>query len=269
MCNRLLVWAQAYVFAYLNDLTIYTHGWKNFRIGPILRGERTKRLYGSFFSAKTCRIKYALTSKKSMVVEPKVEKLYHKNTNQTFVFNTVPPRKNYFGSLRAYRAIVQQGFSKMVADEIYDQVQDFDTFTVGIHIRLGDFKVGNINTGLSYYKNVAIQLDTYYNGNVNFVVFSDGHKDELVEVLELPNTTLFQSGNDLVDLIQLSKCNVIVVAPLSTYSYWAGFISEAAIILPEDYKNGQIRIEEMSLFEGSIKDYLTYNERRIKNVRAN
>ena len=260
MCNRLLVWARAHVFAELNDLSLFTHGWKNFRLGPLLRGERTKRLYGSFFSVKTCKFKYALKSKKSIVFEPPIEKLKESNTNQTFVFNTLPSKKDYFESLRVHRGIVKQGFYDMVANEIHDQIKAYETFTIGIHIRLGDFKVGKLNTDLSYYKNIAIQLNEYYNSKVNLVIFSDGHQEELAEMLELPNTTIFQSGNDLVDLIQLSKCNVIVAAPLSTYSYWAGFISEADIVLPEDYDNGRIRSKEIGSFEGSIQGFLTFKK---------
>src|SRR5262245_58768639 len=44
--NKLFVWAKAGVFAHLNRLNSMVIGWTYPKIGPLLRGERSLRMYG-------------------------------------------------------------------------------------------------------------------------------------------------------------------------------------------------------------------------------
>ncbi|MDP5015756.1 MAG: hypothetical protein NWQ43_00310, partial [Dolichospermum sp.] len=50
--NMLLVWARAILFAEFNGLPVLSPNWNEVRIGPWLRGERTKRYYGNLFINK-------------------------------------------------------------------------------------------------------------------------------------------------------------------------------------------------------------------------
>ena len=51
--NKLYVWAQAYSFAHLNQLKVLELGWTQPSLGPIMRRERSNRLYlGQFRSPR-------------------------------------------------------------------------------------------------------------------------------------------------------------------------------------------------------------------------
>jgi hypothetical protein len=43
--NILFVWAKALIFSRLNNLPLEIIGWDKFKLGPWLRGERSKRDY--------------------------------------------------------------------------------------------------------------------------------------------------------------------------------------------------------------------------------
>lgn len=47
--NKMLVWAKAMIFARAHDLPLYTFGWEQFNLGPLLRGERSNRFYTGYF----------------------------------------------------------------------------------------------------------------------------------------------------------------------------------------------------------------------------
>lgn len=47
--NMLFVWARAEVFAYLNQIPVFTSSWTQPRLGPTLRREKGKRIYWRYF----------------------------------------------------------------------------------------------------------------------------------------------------------------------------------------------------------------------------
>ena len=44
LANKLLVWARALVFAKENNYELFVIGWFDFKLGPFLRNEKTKRI---------------------------------------------------------------------------------------------------------------------------------------------------------------------------------------------------------------------------------
>ncbi len=61
-------------------------------------------------------------------------------------------------------------------------------------------------------------------------IFSDGLDYELKEILELDQTNRFHNQNDLVDVITLSKSKILMTTKESSYSYWAAFLSDGAVL---------------------------------------
>ena len=61
LANKLFVWAKAQVFAEVNRLPVYTIGWSYPKIGPLLRGERSMRMYARYFERSSPRALFALS----------------------------------------------------------------------------------------------------------------------------------------------------------------------------------------------------------------
>jgi hypothetical protein len=72
-------------------------------------------------------------------------------------------------------------------------------------------------------------------------IFSDGTDAELVELLALPHVTRAADDLDIVHLALMSKSRVLVMSAGSTFSIWAGFLSEAALIDHYQHRHAPIR----------------------------
>lgn len=114
--------------------------------------------------------------------------------------------------------------------------------TVGIHVRLGDFRTaasdqdlqGAVNTRLpmAWYRHICALLTAAVGEDrLQFLIASDGSRAEVRELLdEFPS--IFSSelpNSDCSDLIALSEADLLICS-LSTFSAWAAFISHAPYI---------------------------------------
>ena len=66
---------------------------------------------------------------------------------------------------------------------------------------------------------------------------------------------LMSEGNpDIVDMVLLSRSEIIVTAKGSTFSYWAGFLSDVPVILHPDHIHNYNRLpsENPELYEGPM-----------------
>lgn len=276
LCNLLLVWSKAFVFAYVNGLPLYVHGWGNIRIGPWIRREKSKRFYGRYFHRNTCHIKHAIICKfnqSALEYEPMLE-MMRSSRRKAYIFNTVPNKGDYFLGLREHRERIVSGFLKMLKSQYINNSYARHKKHIGLHVRRGDFKIVESSvTPLSYFINVVNEIRSIYQSNIPVTIFSDGDESELTDLLDLTNVELYQSGVDITDLITLSKLSIIVPSPGSTFSLWAGFISSADIIVHDGYNNGAIRSTDVSekngLFEGTISDYYKYCNAREDSMNIN
>ena len=119
------------------------------------------------------------------------------------------------------------------------------------HIRRGDFRplasnedfarVGGVQTPNDYFLSVIAGIRRVAGHDVPVTVFSDGSDTELAFILSLPNVTRSQTENDVVDLLLMSRAQVIVPSAGSTFSEWAGFLSDAIIVRHPDHIHAPIR----------------------------
>ena len=267
--NKLFVWARAVVFANENKLPLYIIGLNRIHIGPYLRGEKVKRFYLGQFRRNSFRFKmlyfqHQLT-KTSIKKEPNLKTIAIKD-NTRYVFDQIPSWKNYFESIRSYRLTIKKAFFNALSEKVKRQLDKYDSnIELGIHIRMGDFKTlptggdfklfGATRTPLTYFINCVKKITQLLKLPPKVAIFSDGYKEELREILSLENTTLSDCSADVVDMINLSRCKIIVMSAHSSFSEWAGFLSESPIIKHPDHIHGKIR-EESNLFEGTLSQFL-------------
>lgn len=266
--NRLLVWAKALVFSYLNNTPLYIIGLNKLHIGPLLRNEKSKRFYLSNFRLRVPikdYLVYIVFNKNKALIEPPISKLQKSNRKTLVIFNGVPHYSDYFAGLKPYRNFIKEELFKIASRKTLDKYFNSEIPYIGIHIRMGDFrkvdkvedvnKIGLARTPLYYFIDCINKIRSKYKKNIPVTIFSDGYEDELKEILTLDNVKLFNTENDLADLLVLSKSKIIIVSEGSTFSYWAGFLSEASIIRADISQNYKLRSDSKQ-FEGILQKFL-------------
>lgn len=269
--HSLLVWARAAVFAHLNGLELKAFGWSHFRLGPWLRGERTKRYYGSYFRSDGALVqrlavfaRYRATPGKHTLVNPPVEQLASSELRgkHFVVFDEVPHWSDYFRDVKAHRSFVRESLFSQLEPRIRAAVKSCPRPAIGVHARLGDFRplmpgedfaqVGAVRTPQSYFTGVIESLRSVKGAAAPVTIFSDGRRNELSELLSLPATDLAPPSDDIVDMLFLSRSEVIVTSAGSSFSYWAGFLSDAPIIMHPDHVHRPLRAQSEGLYEGPV-----------------
>lgn len=107
--------------------------------------------------------------------------------------------------------------------------------TIGVHIRLGDFKNPtdqseyrgkfNISLPLDWYFNVCRELRRALGDRLQFLLFSDGAPDQLKAFIDefQPVTTFDLKNTVCSDVLGLAECDLIVCS-VSSYSMLSAFL---------------------------------------------
>jgi hypothetical protein len=242
--NKLLVWARALVFAYQHGLPLSVSGWAEFRIGPYLRGERSKRQYWGYFSNEDnpgLIELIALACAYSPCVEPDMHQVRSPvMPRQVFVFDQVPSWRDYFDGLRGHESLVRPAFAALLNEPYRGVLQEPDVPVVGVHVRRSDFRElspgecfgqnCNVRTPIGYYVDVINSLRHIRGEALPVTVFTDGREEDVRALLALPAVRMAAPANDIVDLLRLSRSRCIVASAGSTFSYWAAYLSDAPVI---------------------------------------
>ncbi len=188
--------------------------------------------------------------------------------NRAFVFGRVPHWANYFGDIREHRNHLRTALDALVTEGVHKQLRSHRSPIVSVHVRRGDFrklrpgedfaKVGLVQTDLKYFISMIRGIRNIAGEHIPITVFSDGTNDELREILSLRGIVRQPPGPAIVDLLLMSRSSVIVASAGSTFSYWAGFLSNAALILHPDHVHAPIRCaaDNDGLFEGGVSGRL-------------
>lgn len=244
LANKILVWANALVFAKENNATLTVTNWVSIFIGPLLRGENSLRLYLGYFNQDSWlkRVQVRLLSKFSKVDRNTTADIFAEETN-FMIFDTYMDWIVFFDRIREHRQFVKHTFfNQLLKKSLREAHEHFDQPTIGVHIRMGDFsKPTNMDrfnheqsvsqqTPIQYFVEVINSLRQQAGKVLPVTVFSDGSKEELVEVLDLEKVQLSNKEKDIEDLLWLSKSKIIVTSATSTFSLFAAYLSDAIIL---------------------------------------
>ncbi len=284
--NQLFPLMNAYMFASLNGLPVIVTGYHSLKLGPYLRNEKSKRRYSGYFIFQKniigeawdkLRI-YSLMKRFETVYEPEVEMVNNDDkVNKVFAFSKMPTFHDYFIQLKKYRNKTKEVFYEILNPWIKKKIEGTSTPVIGVHIRMGDFrklnedevfKGGHVRTPEAYFKDIINQIRLLNGMDLPVSVFTDGFKNEFNELFKLNNIHIIEGNADIVDMLLLSKSKIIVTSTGSTFSYWAGFLSNAPLILHPDHIYKPIRNFEESeqLFEGAFDNYHEMLTEQIKNI---
>lgn len=257
--NQLFPLMHAHVFAALNQLPVIVIGYHTFKIGPYLRGERSKRKYAGYFRFQksligewTDRLRvWQLKKKGAVIYEPALQQIEaSKRGDNVYWFEKMPTYHDYFRYLRDHRKLTLQLFYGLLTDELRTRAEQMTAPQIGVHIRMGDFrklkpgevfKGGHVRTPESYFTTIIQGLRSMAGKIFSGTVFTDGHQHEFEELFSLRDIHMSVEQPDILDMIALSKSKIIVISTGSTFSYWATFLSDAPAIMHPDHIHARIR----------------------------
>jgi hypothetical protein len=245
--NLMLVWARARVFAYLNNLPLITSSWWALRPGTWIRNERKKRFYWKYFKESTLlqrlEMRFVLHLKDKQVVrEPEAKILSNKEKKDYhFLFNAINVDNDLFGYIRNHREFIKKEIYQIINPDLINQLDKLDVPVISVHIRRGDFKLGNAITPESFFIETITQIRNITGELLPVTVFTDAEENEISNVLKLPATILASPKADILDILLMSKSEIIVLSQSSSFSYWSAFLSEAIVILPHNDWQSNIR----------------------------
>ena len=228
--NMMLVWARAFVFSEINNMQLVTGSWAAFRPGAWLRNEKHKRLYKDYFieSALAERLKVKFIKLGSGIIfDPELEV---KDSSKSYVFTKTSNDENLFTHLFPYRSLISEKLLSIIHPKIKRELEQFAAPVIAIHIRRGDFKLDNQHTSLAYFIEQLQKIRKAFGAELEATIFSDADEDELGEILALPMVSIAAKKADLSDILLMSKANFLIMSPSSSFSYWAGFLSEGIVI---------------------------------------
>ncbi len=237
--NMLLVWARGLVFAQLNNLPYSSSSWWGLHWGALLRREKKSRLYLGYFKETPlwkqivmcfyCRI-FAVEKDPPVSRQNKILPVDKK----VYVFQQVLTGNDLFGSLRDHQQIVAEGLNNLLAPKMKVKLAQYSNPVIGVHIRRGDFKLGNQTTPLEYFIAAINTVRKAAGENLPVTIFTDADESELTEILLLPGISIAEKKPDILDILLMGNSKLMILSKSSTFSYWAAFLSDAIVIRPHN-----------------------------------
>jgi len=287
--NQLFPLMHAQVFAELNHLPIIVVGYHRLKIGPYLRGEKSKRSYNRSFCFQKNLIREGLDRVRVMkwekrcevIREPEVRKMDEEQLKKkVFIFEKIAEYDDYFGRLKDYREQVKRILYSVLNLRIKNHLVQQELPVVGVHIRMGDFRTllpgeeyrsGHVRTPQQFFVTTIKNIRKINGKSLPVTLFTDGYKEEVKEMLELENVKIAEKNPPVVDLLLLSKSKIILPTHGSTFSAWAGFLSDAPVVLPFPYQK-PLREDQLynKIYEGKFEEenqVLQTNIKRIDYIR--
>jgi hypothetical protein len=236
--NCFYTYFHAVVLAQQFGGTVIAPPWLNIKLGPLLRGESSKRLYWRMFKPFPGEI-YGFDKLVTLVRG-------YRRRAIVDIGGPVPPAlvrgrlnivtssKWTFEGLQPYRDMIRQRLMGIVNDPAPPDHSWGQGQFIAVHVRLSDFvtaadptlvvtRGGNTRIPLSWYVTVAGALRRRY-PDMPMFVFSDGKAEELQPLLAV-GARLYRSGSDMTDLLAMSSASILVGSN-STYSRWAAFLGD-------------------------------------------
>lgn len=263
--NKLFVWAKAYMFSRLNGIPLRVTGWLQLQKAPLLHG-LDLRFYWNYFKrideagGRTNR--YAARYYRA-ISEPAVERRAIE-PGVIYEYSKVPHWDNFFGDIREYRDQVRDALMGMLTDARVREIGRHKPPVIAANVRMGDFKklkanenfakLGGVRTPVTYFRELIGNIRKLHGTALPVEIVTDGSARELGELLELPNVSMAPSRSKIVDILMMSRSRILLCSAGSTFSYWAGFLGECALIMHPDHVHQPIRPEAVnrSCYEGPL-----------------
>ncbi len=234
--NCFYTYFHAVALAEKSEARLVAPPWLCLKIGPLLRGSASKRLYWRMFKpfdgdlhglAKVFALLRSYRRRSTLIVGGPSEPVVARGT-----LNCVVSDQFTFVGLHPHRSKIRERLIGIMRDPIPNNHRWGNGDYVAMHVRMGDFaKVTdlkriergepNLRIPLGWYLNLIAVLRKRY-PNKAIYLFSDGDEAALRSLLD-QGVTLYRSGSDVTDLLMMAGASILVGSN-STYSRWAAFL---------------------------------------------
>jgi hypothetical protein len=250
--NMLFPWARAEIFARQCGARVLQPAWNTLRIGPYLRREPDKRHYIGFFDAPhhvrgMARLRAMLRGVQVPEERACSDALgpVRGGRPQLAVFEGL---RGYFDPLLAEHDFIRRQLWLMTRPSMRPENTVCHDPFVAMHVRRGDLTRQGLTpeevvdqppyTPLSWFVAMAaaVRRRPAFE-SLPIVVFTDGSKEEVAPLLDIPNVRLHGRGAAITDLWILAGASVLFASGYSTFSMWASFLGG----MPTVYAPGKIQ----------------------------
>jgi len=266
LANKLFVWARASCFAHLNQIPILCSSWGVVHWGSLFRRDQRARFYGKTFTGSSAldplRRSFVVASY-ARVHASNVARLERPRSIPTlYVFSGYPATEDYFEQIREHRDLLRESLVRIVRSRHRARLKSMIPPVIAVHVRAGDFRPlrdgeefgrwGHVRAPLSYYLDLINGVRALAGTCLPVTIFSDSSEGVVRSLLSLENTSMAERSPDIVDLLQLSRSKVLITSPSSTFSYWAGFLSDAVVLTHPTLYKAALRPETVDVrrFQG-------------------
>ena len=243
--NCLYAYFHAVVMAKEANCRIIAPTWSSVRVGPLLRGERSLRRYGTMFRAHPDEIHGFMKAVRLASLWPghkRVQIRIGQRAYAAFSGLTIVEAPEFtFVGLHPHRDMIRSRLLEILSARPAEMPKWGAGDYAAAHIRLGDFtKAQSHSLRRSFRDGERIPLAWYEQAirrvragfpELPVQVFSDGHERELADVIAIDGVSLRREPNDVADLLSLAQAR-LVIGSNSTFARWAAFLGDMPSIWP-------------------------------------
>ena len=248
--NMLLPWARAEIFARRAGARMIRPFWNTVRLGPHLRREPLKRDYLGFFGridhidgiARLWRLARGARLAEDELATPSAD-----GRPRVVCFRGLGA---YFAPLAGEHAFIRDRLWRMTRPELRPPPLAGGGRFIGMHIRRGDVTRQGLTpehlarwelfTPTAWFLGMAYAIRRRaVLADLPIVIFTDGSRAEIADLLRIDNVHLHRAGTAITDLWALSQASLLIASGFSTYSQWASYLGG----MPTIYAPGKMQQE--------------------------
>lgn len=259
--NLLFPWARAQLAARRLGCEFVEPTWPQVKIGTFVRREPDLRFYKGLFEPEEKsvvgleRIRLLLTRNRISEAEYECEKFINWDRDLVVEFSGLG---RYFEPLIGHACFIKEKLVAITKKKHLNALSHDFSESITVHVRLGDFAIGNLTTPISWYIRAISSLRRKIDKSWRVWVFSDGADEQLRELLSLPNVARLGFGSSIADMLAMSKSRILLGGRHSTFSRWAAFLGEMPSIWPQEPL--RLRCQKNGLELESQDGYLSDND---------
>lgn len=228
LANCMFVAARAYINAKQQNLEMLSPTWRKLSLGPLVRGERDKRVYDKLFYNE------GISGIRKLLIL-----LFQKKRLVTYMGNGA-----HFSDLEPHYELVQEYFRQITRPETIALISCYELKnSVAVHVRMGDYSA-SWRISIDWFRGIIENIQKLH-PNQEFLIFSDGTDEELKPLTSLANTRRVFYGNAFADMYAISQCKMLVASD-STFSCWGAFLGRVPTLFN--------RRNFSSIFSGNVPE---------------
>lgn len=234
--NSLLPWARAEIFAARTGARILAPHWMTLRLGPYWRGEADKRHYEAYFRSdgyigginKLLLCLVARHVAENVVIDDM-------DAGRRPLVVEFSGLQELFRPLLGSFSLIKERLWNMTIEGLRPTETEYGGRFIAMHVRRGDLTRQGISaetlpdvaqfTPTSWFVHMVQAVrDAPGLRDLPVIVFSDGYREEIEELVSLPGVRLCERRAAITDLWTMSRACVLFGSGFSTFTMWASYL---------------------------------------------